>query len=40
MSAFRPALTARAWSPEAAYDWLKLTPPPGWVFWKSGISWL
>ena len=26
--------------PEAAYDWLKLTPPPGWVFWKSGISWL
>ena len=33
-SASWPAATARAWSPEAPYDWLKSTPLPACVFWK------
>src|ERR1700712_1759734 len=37
-SALRPAMTARAWSPEAPYDCLKVTPLPASVFWKSEIS--
>jgi hypothetical protein len=28
MSAFSPAWTARAWSPEAPYDWAKETSLP------------
>src|SRR5262245_44466753 len=28
-SAFRPAATARAWSVDAAYDWVNETPLPG-----------
>ena len=35
MSAGWPAATARAWSPEAPYDWLKLTPFPAAVCWKA-----
>ena len=34
-SAGRPAATARAWSPEAPYDWLKLTPFPAAVPWNA-----
>src|SRR3954471_18221111 len=34
-SAGCPAATARAWSPEAPYDWLKLVPFPAPVFWKA-----
>src|SRR5205823_3138360 len=34
-SAGCPAATARAWSPDAPYDWLKLTPLPDEVFWKA-----
>ncbi len=37
MSALSPAWTARAWSPEAPYDWLNDTPSPSGVFWKSGM---
>src|SRR5438132_7279641 len=36
-SAERPASTARSWSPEAPYDWLKDTPFPALVFWKAGM---
>ena len=38
MSALRPALTARVWSPEAAVGLAELDAAAGWVFWKSGIS--
>jgi hypothetical protein len=31
-SALRPFATARAWSVDAPYDWLKLTPLPFGVF--------
>ena len=37
-SAFWPASTARAWSPEAPNDVLKPTPSPAGVFWKPGMS--
>src|SRR3954451_17122594 len=36
-SAGRPASTARSWSPEAPYDWVKPTPLPAAVFWKAGM---
>src|SRR5438045_2359518 len=40
MSAFRPATTARLWSPEAPYDWVKVMFLPAGVFWKALIrSW-
>src|SRR5262245_49307533 len=38
MSALRPALTARACSPDAAYDWLNETSSPAVVFWNCEIS--
>ena len=37
-SALRPAMTARAWSPEAPYDSLKSTSLPASVFLKSAMS--
>ena len=37
-SAGRPPSTARDCSPDAAYDWLKLTPLPSGVLLKAGIS--
>ena len=37
-SALRPAMTARAWSPEAPYDSLNSTSLPASVFWKSAMS--
>ena len=37
-SASWPASTARLWSPEEPYDWLKSTSLPSAVFWKAGIS--
>ena len=33
-----PASTARLWSPDEPYDWLKSTSLPSAVFWKAGIS--
>ncbi len=38
MSALRPALTARAWSPEAPYDCVKRRPLPAGVLSKAVIS--
>ena len=38
MSAFSPAATALAWSPEAPYDCEKETPLPAAVAWNIGIS--
>src|SRR6476646_5301029 len=38
MSALRPADTARAWSPDAPYDCVKLTPLPAPVFWNEVIN--
>ena len=38
-SAACPAATARAWSPEAPYDWLKPVPLPAFVFWKAEMIW-
>ena len=38
MSALRPALTARACSPEAPYDCENETSLPAAVFWNIGIS--
>ncbi len=35
MSVLRPLATARAWSPEAPYDWEKLTSFPSGVFCHS-----
>ena len=37
-SAGWPAATARAWSPEAPYDWLTSTPFPACVFWKAEMT--
>src|SRR3978361_273406 len=37
-SALSPAMTARAWSPDAPYDCVKLTPLPAGVFWKSATT--
>ena len=37
-SAGWPAATARLWSPEAPYDWVKVTPLPAAVLLKAGIS--
>ena len=31
-------MTARAWSPEAPYDVLNVTPLPASVFWKSAMT--
>src|SRR5262245_51601431 len=36
-SAGSPFRTARLWSPDGPYDWVKLTPCPAWVFWNAGM---
>src|SRR5207302_11129355 len=38
-SACSPFTTAWAWSPDAPYDCVKLTPLPAFVFWKASMSW-
>src|SRR5919202_321227 len=38
-SARRPFTTACAWSPDAPYDCVKLTPLPAFVFPKASMSW-
>jgi len=38
MSVFGPAVTARARSPEAPQDWVKVTPAPVGVAWTGWIS--
>src|SRR4051794_3878645 len=37
-SAFWPPMTARAWSPDAPYDWLKVTSLPSAVLLKSAMT--
>jgi hypothetical protein len=38
MSAFSPDSTARLWSPDAPYDWVKVTFLPAGVAWKALMS--
>src|SRR3569833_2996447 len=37
-SALSPAATARLWSPEAPYDWVKVMFLPAGVFWNALMS--